>query len=128
MKLTSKEAFELSRRFRDLSVSLGDYRFSHWGELTPARRRFMEDAEWSLLNASSDMITTAVGLALDETEAGFGDLLQAADKAAQAIKTLSAVREILRIAAAAIGLAGAIVSKEPIAVAKRAKVLYDLAT
>jgi hypothetical protein len=127
MKLTSTDAFELSRRFRDLSVSLGDYRFANWNDLTPIRRRFLEDSEWSLLNASSDMVSAAVGLVLDETEASFTDLVKASDKAAQAIKTLSAVRGIIKIAAAAIGLAGAIVAREPVAIAKRAKVLYDLA-
>ena len=127
MKLTSTEAFELSRRFRGLSVALGDFRFARWDELKPAQRRTLEDTEWSLLNASSDMITTAVGLVLDETEVSFARLQESAEKADHAIRTLAAVRRVIRLAAAAVRLSAAIVSREPAAVARRAKDLYELA-
>ncbi len=128
MKLTSTEAFELSRRFRGLSVALGDFRFARWDDLKPSQKRTLEDTEWSLLNASSDMITTAVGLVLDETEVSFARLQESADKAGEAIRTLAAVRGVIRLAAAAVRLSAAIVSREPAAIAKRAKELYDLTT
>jgi hypothetical protein len=127
MKLTSTEAFELSRGFRGLSVALGDFRFARWDELKPSQKRTLEDAEWSLLNASSDMITTAVGLVLDETEMGLDRLKESAARAEHAIRRLSEVRGLIKLATAAVGLSAAIVSGEPAAIAKRAKELYDLA-
>ncbi len=128
MKLTSEEAFELSRRFRELSVELGNFRFSNWKELSPAQRRTMEDWEWSLLNASSDMITTAVGIVLDETEISFQALQESTNKAKRAIRTLKTVRKVIKVATAAVGLSAAIISKDPGAIAKNAKALVDVVT
>ena len=128
MKLTSEEAFELSRRFRELSVELGNFRFSNWKELSAAQRRTMEDWAWSLLNASSDMITTAVGIVLDETEISFQALQESTNKAKRAIRTLKTVRKVIKVATVAVGLAAAIISKDPGAIAKNAKALIDVAT
>jgi hypothetical protein len=128
MKLTSEEAFELSRRFRELSVELGNFRFSNWKELSAAQRRTIEDWEWSLLNASSDMITTAVGIVLDETELSFQALQESTNKAKRAIRTLKTVRKVIKVATVAVGLAAAIVAKDPGAIAKNAKALIDVAT
>ena len=128
MKLTSEEAFELSRRFRELSVELGNFRFSNWKELSTAQRRTMEDAEWSLLNASSDMITTAVGIVLDETEISLQALQESTNKAKRAIRTLKTVRKVIKVATVAVGLAAAIISKDPGAIAKNAKALVDVVT
>jgi hypothetical protein len=128
MKLTSEEAFELSRQFRELSVELGNFRFSKWKELSPAQRRTTEDAEWSLLNASSDMITSAVGIVLDETETSFRTLQGSTTKAKRALQTLKTVRRVINVATAAVGLAAAIISKDPGAIAKNAKALVDVVT
>lgn len=128
MKLTSEEAFELSRRFRELSVELGNVRFSKWKELSPAQRRTMEDAEWDLLNASSGMTTTAVGLVLDETQISLQALQESTNKARRAIRTLKTVRKVIKVATVAVGLAAAIISRDPGAIAKNAKALVDVVT
>src|SRR5215472_1161517 len=118
--LTSDDAFALSKSFRDLSVALGDFRFAHWNTL--------EDEEWSLLNSASDMITKAVGLTLDESQAGAARLKSATASAQKAVKTLNDVRKIITVATASVGLAAAIVSKDPGAIAKNAKAVVDAAT
>ncbi len=128
MKLTSDDAFALAKTFRDLSVGIGDFRFQHWDELTPAQRRTLEDEEWSLLNAASDMATKAVGLVLDETEASVKSIQGATLAAQKAVKTLKAVRKVINIATAAVGLAAAIISKDPGAIGKNANALYEAAT
>lgn len=127
MKLTSEEAFVLARRFRELSVALGDYRFTKWAELKPAQRRYLEDVEWTLLNASSDMITTAVGLVLDESQMNFAALDASAGNARAAVQKLEVVRKVVLIAAAAVRLAASVVAKEPLAVVKNAKALIAAA-
>ena len=68
MPLTSADALALSKSFRDLSVAIGDFRFAHWDALGEANRQLLEDEEWSILNASSDRVTKAVGLGLDESD------------------------------------------------------------
>ena len=124
MQLTSDQALDLSQQFQGLSVSLGDFRFSHWIALSPAQRHAIGSSEWSLLNASSDMITAAVGLALDESECGFQSLQDSTNKAKAAIQTLEAIQTVIDIATAAVGLAGAIISKDPGAIAKCVAAVY----
>lgn len=123
MPLSAEDAFELSKQFRDLSINLGNYRFANWNTLTPTQRREIEDEEWSLLNASSDMTTKAVGLALEESEINVQHIKHSVGKAKRAIKKLEKVSEVIRIATATVGLAAAIVAKDPGAIAKNAKLV-----
>jgi hypothetical protein len=125
MPLSAEDAFELSKQFRDLSINLGNYRFANWNTLTPTQRRDVEDEEWSLLNASSDMTTKAVGLALEESEINIQNIKSSVGKAKRAIKKLEKVSEVLQVATAAVGLAAAIVAKDPGAIAKNAKLVLN---
>jgi hypothetical protein len=126
--LTSDDALALSKSYRDLSVAIGDFRFKNWNTLSEGDRKALEDKEWALLNASSDMVTKAVGLTLDESDAAAKKVQGAAATAEKAVKTLKEVRKIITIAAAAVGLAAAIASKDPGAIAKNAKAVLDAAT
>lgn len=128
MALTSAEALSLSKAFRDLSVAIGDYRFSHWDALSEADRKMLEDEEWSILNASSDMVTKAVGLALDESDPAAKKVQGATVAAQKAVKTLNDIRKVIGVATASVGLAAAVISKDPGAIAKNAKAVFDAAT
>lgn len=127
MPLNAKDAFELSKQFRDLAINLGNYRFANWNILTPTQRHDLEDEEWSLLNSSSDMTTKAVGLALEESESTVQSITSSVGKAKRAIKKLEKVGEVIKVATAAVGLAAAIVAKDPGAIAKNAKLVIDAA-
>jgi hypothetical protein len=124
MQLTSDQALDLSQRFRGISVALRDFRFAQWNALSPAERQAVEGAEWSLLNASSDMITAAVGLTLDETELSFQQLQDSTDRAKGAVQSLKEIQAVIDVATAAVGLAGAIISKSPGAIAKCVATVY----
>jgi hypothetical protein len=124
-KLTSQEAFLLAKSFRDLSVSLGDYRFANWDQLTDKQRKTIEDAEWSLLNASADIRTVAVGLVLDETQLSYEKLQQTTSDAKKAVEKLAGIRKAIAIAAAAVSLAGAIISQDFGAIVNTVKGLSD---
>lgn len=126
--LTSDDALALSKSYRDLSVAIGDFRFKNWNTLSEADRKALEEKEWALLNASSDMVTKAVGLTLDESDAAAKKVQGAAATAEKAVKTLKEVRKVITIAAAAVGLAGAIAAKDPGAIAKNSKAVLDAAT
>jgi hypothetical protein len=127
MPLNAKDAFELSKQFRDLAINLGNYRFANWNILTPTQRHDLEDEEWSLLNSSSDMTTKAVGLALEESESTVQSITSSVGKAKRAIKKLEKVTQVIKVATAAVGLAAAIVAKDPGAIAKNAKLVIDAA-
>lgn len=126
--LTSDDALALSKSYRDLSVAIGDFRFKNWNTLSEGDRKALEEKEWALLNASSDMVTKAVGLTLDESAAAAKKVQGAAATAEKAVKTLKEVRKVITIAAAAVGLAAAITSKDPGAIAKNSKAVLDAAT
>ena len=127
MPLNAEDAFELSKQFRDLAINLGNYRFANWNALTPTQRRDLEDEEWSLLNSSSDMTTKAVGLALEESAINVQNITSSVGKAKRAIKKLEKVSEVLKVATAAVGLAAAIVAKDPGAIAKNTKLVLEAA-
>ena len=127
MALTAQEAFDLSKKFRDFAIALGNYRFANWQSLTPTQRRDIEDEEWSLINASSDMITKAVGLALEESEASVRSIKKSVSKAKKAIKKLEKVKGIIEVASAMVGLGAAIVSKDPGSIAKNTKLVLKAA-
>ena len=126
--LTSDDALALSKSYRDLSVAIGDFRFKNWNTLSEGDRKALEEKEWELLNASTDMVTKAVGLTLDESAAAAKKVQGAAATAEKAVKTLKEVRKVITIAAAAVGLAAAIASKDPGAIAKNSKAVLDAAT
>jgi len=128
MPLTAADALSLSKSFRDLSVAIGDFRFAHWDALGEANRTLLEDEEWSILNASSDMVTKAVGLALDESDPAAQKVQGATASALKAVKTLKDISKVIGVATATVGLAAAVISKDPGAIAKNAKAVFDAAT
>jgi hypothetical protein len=128
MPLTSADALSLSKSFRDLSVAIGDFRFANWDALGDANRKILENEEWSILNASSDMVTKAVGLALDESDPAAKKVQGATASALKAVKTLKDIAKVIGVATATVGLAAAIISKDPGAIAKNAKAVFDAAT
>ena len=128
MPLTSADALALSKSFRDLSVAIGDFRFAHWDALGETNRKLLEDEEWSILNAASDMVTKAVGLALDESDPAAKKVQGATASALKAVKTLKDISKVIGVATATVGLAAAVISKDPGAIAKNAKAVFDAAT
>jgi hypothetical protein len=128
MPRTSADALALSKSFRDLSVAIGDFRFANWDALGDANRRLLENEEWSILNASSDMVTKAVGLGLDESDPAAKKVQGATASALKAVKTLKDISKVIGIATATVGLAAAVISKDPGAIAKNAKAVFDAAT
>ncbi len=73
------------------------------------------------------MVTKAVGLALDKSEASLKSITKSVKKAKSSINKLKKVKQIINIAAAAVGLGAAIVSKDPGSIAKNAKLVLDAA-
>ena len=127
MPISKDQARELAKTFRDLSNQLGDFRFKNWSNLSTGQRQSIEDAEWTLLNYSSDFITTAVGIALNDMQADLKAISDATAKAKKVIATIGTVRDILKVTAALIVLGGAIASQNPSAIASAAGDLFNTA-
>ena len=74
------------------------------------------------------MVTKAVGLVLAESAASAKKIQAATGEARAAVKRLHDVAKVIDVATAAVGLAAAIVSKDPGAIAKNVKNVFDAAT
>jgi hypothetical protein len=123
--VTQSQARDLARKYLELSHTLGQYRFDHWDDLAPEQRKEMEDREWSLQNLSSDMTTMAVGIDLDDLAGDLKVLQDASDKARAALTDLHAAGSLLVVAAKMVTLGGAIISRDPSAIASAAGGLVE---
>ena len=117
MKITTLQARELARRFRELAVELGNYRFAHWDRLLPAERAELESMEWSLLTYASDLITQAVGLVLERAHPSVNRLREVTGEARKAVEGLRDVKRAIRVASLAMQLAASLVTHQSDAVA-----------
>ena len=109
-KLTREEALDLARLYHDAAVALGKHRLDNWPDLTRGERQKLEDRQWSLLNLSSDLITLAVGVSIDESLASVQHLKKVTAEANAAFKRLQDCKQVIRVATALVSLAAAIIS------------------
>ena len=116
-KLTSDQAFVLAQAFHDISVEIGNFRFRVHQDVTPARRRQLEDLQFDVLNASTQFNALSISLALDDLQDTLDDISAATEKMNKAIKRLKDVQKVIAIATAAVTLGGAIISMNPGAIA-----------
>ena len=124
--LTSDQAFALASRFHDAAVAVGSYLYSAKGNaLSASDWNKLEDAQWSILNASSDIRTTAVGLVLDEAGPSLAKLQAYTNRARIAIKKVDTAKKAIEIATSLVVLGAAVISKDPGAIASAAKGVYD---
>jgi|SRR6476660_5238783 flagellar motility protein MotE (MotC chaperone) len=116
-KLTSDQAFDLAQSFHDLSVEIGNFRFRVHQDLTPAKRRQLEDLQFDVLNISTQFNALSISLALDNLQEALDDISAATEKMKKAIKRLKDVQKVVAIATAAVTLGSAIISMNPGAIA-----------
>jgi hypothetical protein len=127
-KLTADQARDLANQYHDLSVVVGDYRFDHWDDLSSAKRRRLEDLQWTLMNYSSDFTAQAISLTLSDLNGALARIAETTKKAKRTIQTIKIVDKVIRIAAAATVLAASIMSGNPEAAIAAAEDTYEQAT
>ncbi len=115
-KLTSDQAFALSRAFHGISVEIGNYRFSNFDNLTPAQRRRLEDLQFDVLNDSTKFNALSISGVLDDMQGALDRIHQTTERMNDAIKRLNDANRVIKIATAAVTLGAAIVSANPAAI------------
>ncbi len=113
MILSKDQAKDMAICFREMSVAMGNYRFDNWDDLSEKERILFADMEWTLLNYSSDFITQAVGLILNDSTASLAAIKGATAKAKRTINKVNSVKRVLAISSSVIGLGAALVIKDP---------------
>lgn len=107
-KITADEALELAANFRAASIELGDYVYENWTTLAPKERDQLRSLEVTLLNLSTDLVTQAAGVILDDAQASVAQLGAATQKAKRALAKIQQIKKAINVATALIGLAAAI--------------------
>jgi hypothetical protein len=127
-KLSADQARDLANQYHDLSVSVGDYRFDHWGDLNVNQRKRLEDLQWTLMNYSSDFTAQAITLTVDDLQNSLTQISSATVKAKNAIKKIALVNKVIVVASSATVLAATILSGNAEGALNAAKDLYNAAT
>jgi hypothetical protein len=115
-QLNADQAFELAKGFHDLSVAIGNFRFSQGDALTDDQQKQLEDLQFDVLNDSTKFNGMSISLELDDLQGTLDQIKDATDKMQNAIQHLKDVGKIINIATAGVTLGAAVVSMNPGAV------------
>ena len=108
MKITAQQALDLAIAFREAAKSVGDYLYGQWNDLPKADRERLRSMDVTLMNVSTDLVTHAVGISLDEGQVSIDALTETTAEANGAIQKMDEVKKMIGVAAALIGLAAAL--------------------
>jgi len=89
-----------------------------WDTLKQGQRNSLHGPDYSLLNDSSELITAAVGFALNESAVSFKKLRDSVNTANGAIQAIKGFQTTLAFAAAGFDIAGAIIAHIPCGAAR----------
>jgi hypothetical protein len=107
-KLSAQDVFDLSKSFHDLSMTLGDFRYSNWNVLSPAQRADLEAKQWTLFNTSSDLNAKSVVLKAKLLDADIQKLKSCATEMKAAAQKIKDIKHTISIAAKAVAFGGTI--------------------
>jgi hypothetical protein len=120
MKLTADQARNLARSYFNIAQALGEYRFDNFDTLSAAKRKQIEELERTLLSSSTTFTAIAISISLDDLAPVLDRVSEVTKQMEDAINQLQKVDKVIKIATAAVQLAGAIVSGNPEAIFKAA--------
>ena len=126
MALSSGDASALADLFRDAAAAIRDYLRDNFDTSDSPDYEALNDFAMTLVLKSSEMTTTAVGLAIDDMADDSAELRQVTAEAKDSLGQLQDIRSAINLAAAVVGLATAIASKNPGGAFNAAKDLRDV--
>lgn len=107
-QLSAEDIFSLSKSFHDLSVALGNFRYSSWNALTQTQRSDLEAKQWTLFNTASDLNAKSVVLKVKMLDTDLKILQSCTDDMRTAIQKITDVKNAVAIATKAIAFGGTI--------------------
>jgi len=113
MKLTALDWRNLSMLYQDLADAVLNYRVANSKTLTLEQKNSLNLAFGQLLNASEGFADQALTQALADIETSVKNLQVAAHDAIEALQALTKLKNVLDIAASAVGLASALLAPTP---------------
>jgi hypothetical protein len=125
--ITSDQALEIARLFHNASKKVGDYRINNYKKLSEEELQELENYQWDLLNYSSSFITKAVGIILKDMEVDLSAIIAATQEATQVVQRINEVKEVIGVITVLVELGGAIISRDPEAIVKKAVQVVEAA-
>lgn len=116
--LTADQANQLAAHYSSIAEALGKYRSDNWNTLSEAQREKLRVARNKVRNQSTELIKLALHLRLEALTVTLTRIKQATDQMKTAIQHLHNVEKAIKIAAALVTLAGALIAKNPAAIAE----------
>ncbi len=126
MALSSDDVGALADVFQDAAAAIRDYLRDNFDTSDSPDYVALNDFAMTLVLKSSEMTTSAVGLAIDEMADDSAELRQITAEAKDSLGQLQDIRSFINLAAAVVGLATAIASKNPGGAFNAAKDLRDV--
>ena len=120
-KLTADQARDLAKDYFDLAKALGEYRFDNFDELSPAKRKKIEEFERALLDSSTRFTAKAITISLEDLTPVLERVGDVTKKMQTSINRLQKIDKVIKIAGSAVQLAGALISGNPEAIFKAAE-------
>lgn len=111
--LTAEQAQSLSLSVRDYAHTVSDFLHNQWDVLEPDDRRLVHDTIFDLLLRADDLNALAGILTLDSAQSSVDQLNAAVVSADQFLQKVADVKKGVGVITAGLGLATAIVSKNP---------------
>jgi hypothetical protein len=115
--LTAQQANDLSSNFLGLPQAIGDFRYDNWSTLTKEDNQNLGNLQWSILNYGEDILALSATLVMAEVEGSLAQINSVTQQIKGTIDTLQKVQKALNVAASIVTLGGAIISKNPKAIA-----------
>jgi len=107
-ELSPDEVYELSKSFHDLSVTLGNFRYDNWNNLTPVQRNDLEAKQWTLFNTSSDLNAQSVILKIKLLDSDIQILKNCTDAMKESADKINSVKQAIVIATKAVAFGGSL--------------------
>ena len=117
--LTSEEANGLADNFIALARSVGDYRFANWKDLSSKEKEQLGNLQDSLLDQGEKILAFSVSLKMEEVSESLNNIQIITGKIQRTMRKLDDIQKVINIAAAALTLGSAILTKDVKAIGQR---------
>jgi hypothetical protein len=124
--LSAADADSLAQSFRDMAQTMSDFLHAQWANLDPNDRQQVHDNIFDLLLRSDDLEALAGILDLDSAATSVAQLTAATQQASQFLEKVADLKKAVGLVAAGLGLATAIVAKDPKAIMASLKTFQGL--
>ncbi|GAB2485019.1 MAG: hypothetical protein EP311_05345 [Cytophagales bacterium] len=125
-KLTPEQVRTLSDQFYFLGMAIGEYRYTHWDDLSLEENKELSDSQYAILKSGEDMLAFAAQLVMDEAQTSIQQIQGLTKEIQDTIKDLKNIQKAMDVAAGILVLGAAILEKNPEKIGSNLRGLLEL--